>query len=99
MERRPPTFMSSHPITLADIAVGCDASVVQVVGTDSLTVRLLEMGMTPGTSVAVVGKAPLGDPIEVGLRRYRLSLRRSEARRIIVSRWANPASQPAATGG
>jgi ferrous iron transport protein A len=57
------------------------------------------MGMTPGTSVAVVGKAPLGDPIEVGLRRYRLSLRRSEARRIIVSRWANPASQPAATGG
>jgi Fe2+ transport system protein FeoA len=46
--------------------------------------RLLEMGLTPGTEVAMVGAAPLGDPLELELRGYRLSVRRSEAARVEI---------------
>jgi Fe2+ transport system protein FeoA len=40
---------------------------------------MLEMGLTPGTEIEILGTAPMGDPLEVLLRGYRLSLRRSEA--------------------
>ena len=50
-----------------------------------LTRRLLEMGLLPGTRVRVVRVAPLGDPIELRLRDYALSVRRSEASRIAVA--------------
>lgn len=46
--------------------------------------RLIEMGITPGTAVRVLKRAPLGDPIEIYLRRYSLTLRASDARRIYV---------------
>ncbi len=46
--------------------------------------RLLEMGLTSGVEVVVVGAAPLGDPLELELRGYRLSVRRSEAARVEV---------------
>lgn len=49
--------------------------------------RLLEMGFVPGTSVEVVRFAPLGDPIEVRVRGYHLSVRRVEARGIGVEEW------------
>jgi Fe2+ transport system protein FeoA len=42
------------------------------------------MGLTPGASVAVLGTAPLGDPIELELRGYRLSVRKSEAARVEI---------------
>jgi ferrous iron transport protein A len=45
----------------------------------------LEMGLTPGVEVTVVGTAPLGDPIELELRGYRLSIRRNEAARVVVA--------------
>ena len=45
---------------------------------------LLEMGMTPGVEFAVIGAAPLGDPIELEVRGYRLSVRKSEAARVEV---------------
>lgn len=48
--------------------------------------RLIEMGITPGTSVYISKRAPLGDPIEVRLRGYRLTLRADDARRISVVR-------------
>ena len=48
--------------------------------------RLLEMGMINGTTVEMVRFAPLGDPIEVRVRGYRLSLRKSEAQAIMVQR-------------
>ena len=48
--------------------------------------RLLEMGATPGTRVGVVKRAPLGDPMEVGLRGYALALREDIARGIAVRR-------------
>ncbi len=47
--------------------------------------RLLEMGLTPGVEVAMIGVAPLGDPLELELRGYRLSVRRSEAARVQIN--------------
>lgn len=46
--------------------------------------RLLEMGLTKGIAVTVIRVAPLGDPIEIELRGYRLSLRRKEAEAVII---------------
>lgn len=48
--------------------------------------RLIEMGITPGTSVRVLKRAPLGDPIEIYIRHYSLTLRAEDARRIFVRR-------------
>lgn len=47
--------------------------------------RLLEMGLLPGTVVAVIRRAPLGDPIDVKVRGYHLSIRRREAREVLVT--------------
>ena len=69
---------------LSELAVGSRGCVSQVHGTDAISVRLLEMGVTPGVDLAVIGTAPLGDPIELELRGYRLSVRRSEAQRVEV---------------
>jgi ferrous iron transport protein A len=69
---------------LSDLSVGMRARVNSVLGGDELSVRLLEMGLTPGVEVAVVGTAPLGDPLELELRGYRLSVRRSEAARVQI---------------
>jgi ferrous iron transport protein A len=53
-------------------------------GEDALLQRLLEMGLLEGEEIEVLGFAPLGDPMEVRLRDYRLSLRRAEAARVQV---------------
>jgi Fe2+ transport system protein FeoA len=55
-----------------------------ITGPDALLQRFLEMGLLEGEEVEVIGFAPLGDPMEIRLRDYRLSLRRSEAARIGV---------------
>jgi ferrous iron transport protein A len=70
--------------TLAQLAVGSRAKVAQVEGADELACRLMEMGLTPGVELRVVGVAPLGDPLELEVRGYRLSVRRSEAARVEV---------------
>lgn len=54
----------------------------EIEGADEIMLRLLEMGLTPGTNVRVVGVAPLGDPMELEVRGYRLSVRKSEASRV-----------------
>lgn len=66
------------------LPVGEIGFVVAVEGDDPLAIRLLEMGLTPGTRVRVAGRAPFGDPLELELRSYRLSIRRSEAARVTV---------------
>ena len=71
-------------MTLGDLPVGRQGRVIKVTGDDELSVRLLEMGLTPGVSLAVLGTAPLGDPLEIELRGYRLSVRRTEAARIEI---------------
>jgi len=70
--------------TLAKLAVGSRATVAQVEGADELACRLMEMGLTPGVELRVVGVAPLGDPLELEVRGYRLSVRRSEAERVEI---------------
>ena len=67
-----------------DLATGQTGHVVRVAGTDDISRRLLEMGVTPGVELRRLGAAPLGDPIEFELRGYRLSLRKNEAQQIQV---------------
>jgi len=69
---------------LAEIPVGARGRVIAIDGDDELSLRLMEMGLTPGIEVAVIGTAPLGDPLELELRGYHLSVRRSEAARVRV---------------
>ena len=70
--------------TLASAKVGQSGRILQVEGMDDVAIRLLEMGLTPGIDFEMLGIAPLGDPIEIEIRGYRLSLRKSEAARISV---------------
>ena len=70
---------------LADLALGSRGRVIRVAGSDELSLRLLEMGLTPGTEVELIGAAPLGDPLELEVRGYRLSLRRAEAARVEIT--------------
>ena len=68
--------------TLAALRVGESAVVQQVDGVDEISIRLMEMGLVPGTELRVLGLAPLGDPLEIEVRGYRLSIRKSEAARV-----------------
>ncbi len=72
-------------LTLDQLRDGQRARVESVAGEDALVQRLLEMGLLDGEEVEVIGFAPLGDPMEIRLRDYRLSLRRNEAARIRVT--------------
>ncbi len=70
--------------TLSQVAVGRAARVVAIEGGGSMAVRLLEMGLTPGTRIELIKRAPLGDPLEFRVRGYHVSLRRAEAERVRV---------------
>ena len=69
---------------LDQLGVGDRARVSGILGADEVSMRLMEMGLVPGTEVTLVGQAPLGDPLELELRGYRLSVRRSEAARVQI---------------
>lgn len=71
--------------TLRDIAIGETATVRRLSGKGALKRHIMDMGITKGTDVYVRKVAPLGDPIEVMVRGYELSLRKSEAESILVS--------------
>jgi ferrous iron transport protein A len=70
--------------SLASLPVGSRGTVVRIDGADEISLRLLEMGLTPGTELAILGVAPLGDPLELEVRGYRLSIRRAEAARVQI---------------
>mgnify|MGYP006275049545 CR=1 FL=1 len=74
------------PASLEEVAIGSTARVTDVAGDDPTTLRLLEMGLTPGVNVRVVGTAPLGGPLELELRGYRLSIRRHDAARVAIAK-------------
>ena len=69
---------------LSELVAGQRGRVVRVEGADDISLRLLEMGLTPGSLVHLLGTAPLGDPLEFEIRGYRLSVRKSEAERVII---------------
>jgi Fe2+ transport system protein FeoA len=70
--------------SLDQLLVGQRARIEAVDGTDAIVQRLLEMGLLEGEEIEVLALAPLGDPIEVLVQHYHLSLRRSEAARVHV---------------
>lgn len=70
--------------SLAELTRGARGRVVQIAGGDDVSLRLLEMGLTPGVEVKLIGAAPLGDPLELEVRGYRLSVRKSEASRVEI---------------
>lgn len=69
---------------LSDLAIGTAAVVREFSGQGHAVVRLREMGLLVGTSVTLVRAAPLGDPLEIKVRGYRLTLRKSEAEHVLV---------------
>ncbi len=71
-------------MTLEEAKVGQTFTVLHVRGEGALRRRLLDMGILPGTTVSVTGTAPLGDPLELSLRGYTLTLRRADGRQVEV---------------
>jgi Fe2+ transport system protein FeoA len=80
--------------TLDQVPVGRPCRVEAVQGDDALVQRLLEMGLLEGEEIEITNVAPLGDPLEIRLRDYRLSLRRREAARIEVQLLGSAGSEP-----
>lgn len=70
--------------TLDRMPIGKQTKIVQVKGQGALRRRLLDMGLTPHTGVMIRKVAPLGDPIEIQLRGYELTLRMDDARNIVT---------------
>lgn len=71
-------------MTLDQLARGQPAVIVRIDGDRAVRRRLLDMGLITGETVVVSGVAPLGDPLEVTVKGYRLSLRKADARSIQV---------------
>jgi len=69
---------------LSEFSVGESGKVVKVNGVGAIRRRLFDMGVTPGAGVYFRKKAPLGDPIEISLRGYELTLRKAEAACVVV---------------
>lgn len=76
--------MASEEKTLRDVPVGETATVAKLVGDGAIKRRIMDMGITKGTTVDVRKVAPLGDPIEVTVRGFELSLRKDEAQNVLV---------------
>jgi ferrous iron transport protein A len=71
-------------IKLSELRVGATATVRDFPKSGVATLRLREMGVLPGTAVTLVRTAPLGDPLEIKVRGYHLTLRKSEAEHVLV---------------
>ena len=69
---------------LSQFAIGETGVIRMVTGEGRTRRRLFDMGVTPGANVKLVKVAPLGDPIEVEIRGYSLSLRKSEAENVLM---------------
>lgn len=70
--------------TLKDVEAGETVEVVKLIGSGALKRRIMDMGITRGTRVSVKKVAPLGDPIELTVRGYELSIRKVDAESIAV---------------
>lgn len=70
--------------TLKDVKIGESARVIKIGGQGAIKRRIMDMGLTKGVEVCVRRVAPLGDPIEITVRGYELSLRKEDAKMIEV---------------
>ncbi|MCO5226595.1 MAG: ferrous iron transport protein A [Thermomicrobiales bacterium] len=71
--------------TLRDLSIGEVCKIQRVIGDGELKRRIVAMGLTRGTTVRVTNVAPLGDPLELQVRGYQLSVRKDDAARIEVT--------------
>lgn len=71
-------------MTLRELPLGKSAKVVKLTGEGAIKRRIMDMGITKGTELIVRKVAPLGDPIEITVHGYELSLRKADAERIEV---------------
>ena len=78
--------MSAEPLPLSSLKVGSTGTVTAIKIPPENRGRLLEMGLLVGTPVELIRFAPLGDPVEIKVRGYNLSLRKHEAEQI----WVQP---------
>ncbi|MBQ7948371.1 MAG: ferrous iron transport protein A [Clostridia bacterium] len=69
---------------LSQLKIGEQGTVVAVNGEGAIRRRLFDMGITPGAEVYLRKKAPLGDPIEISIRGYELTLRKAEAAHVEI---------------
>ncbi|MCQ2488884.1 MAG: ferrous iron transport protein A [Clostridia bacterium] len=70
--------------TLKEVQVGETVEVIKVHGEGAIKRRIMDMGITRGTTLYVRKVAPLGDPVEINVRSYELSLRKADAEMIEV---------------
>ena len=71
-------------MTLGEAKVGATVSVVKIEGDSAYKRRIMDMGITKGTSLFIRKVAPLGDPVEITVRGYELSVRKNDAACVIV---------------
>ena len=71
-------------MTLAELKIGQSARILAVGGEGALRCRLLDMGLIPKTRLTLQKIAPMGDPLEIHIRGYELTLRREEAEKIEI---------------
>lgn len=83
-EKMTETDQHKQSVTLAQVQPGQKSAIVKITGAGGVRRRLLDMGATAGTLVEVERVAPFGDPIEVKIKGYHLTLRKDEAERIVV---------------
>ena len=69
---------------LSELSSGQKARIIKISGAAAVTARLLDMGVVGGTVLELIRKAPLGDPLEIKIRNFLLSLRKAEANIIQV---------------
>ena len=79
-------MVAASPTSVDELEVGQHGCVESVEGSGRMWLRLLEMGFVPGVEVVLIKRAPFGDPLELRLRGYHVSLRRAEARTIRLAR-------------
>lgn len=72
-------------MTLDQLELGKTATVLKLTGDSAFKRRLMEMGVTAGSEVQAVRRAPLGDPLDIKIRGYHLSLRKEEAAAIEIT--------------
>ncbi|HEX3798627.1 MAG TPA: FeoA family protein [Verrucomicrobiae bacterium] len=78
--------MAAETLPLTSVSLGATATVTEIKLPPASRPRLMEMGLLVGTSVELVRFAPMGDPVEIKVRGYNLTLRRQEAEQI----WVRP---------
>ena len=70
--------------TLRDVNIGQTVTITKITGEGAIKRRIMDMGLTKGTKVYVRKVAPLGDPVEITVRGYELSLRKADAELVMV---------------